>query len=386
MSINRGKRMKAVTYQGFLKVKVKEVEEPKIKNPEDIIVKITHSSICGSDLHFYHGMITSLEKDYILGHESIGIVENIGQDVERLKKGDKVVIPFNIACGKCKYCQSDLESQCSEVNNEGEMGACYGCSRLFGDYDGSQAEYVRVPFANYAPFKVPDNNELPDEELVLLTDALPTAYWGVDNAGVKMGDTVIILGCGPIGLLAQKIAWLKGAKRVIAVDRLTYRLEHSKKWNHTECFNFEENLELSNLLLEITNGGADVVIDCVGMSGKMAPIEVVETALQIQGGALGAIQFASQVVRKGGTIQLVGTYGLRYNHFPLGDLFNRNITLKMGLAPVIHHIPFLYDMIKYKHLNIGDIITHKIPLAEAEHAYKIFHGRKEQCLKIILHP
>ncbi|MGJ7922102.1 alcohol dehydrogenase catalytic domain-containing protein [Neobacillus sp. LXY-4] len=378
--------MKAVTYQGIFNVKVKEVPEPIIKNAEDIIVKVTHASICGSDLHSYHGMVPSLEENYVLGHEAIGIVEETGREVSRLKKGDKVVLPFNIACGKCIYCQNQLESQCANVNNEGEIGACYGCSRLFGDYFGSQAEYVRVPFANFSPYKIPENNEIPDEQLVLLTDAIPSAFWGVQNGGVKKGDTVIVLGCGPIGLIAQKLAWINGAKRVIAVDRLDYRLEHSKIWNKTECFNFEKNEELPSLLLELTEGGADVVIDCVGMSGKMKPVEIVETALRLQGGALGAITFASQVIRKGGTVMLVGMYGSRYNTFPLGDFFTRNITLKMGIAPAIHSVPTLYRLLQTKQLDVSDIISHRLPLEEAEHAYSIFHKREENCLKIILQP
>jgi S-(hydroxymethyl)glutathione dehydrogenase / alcohol dehydrogenase len=378
--------MKAVTYQGFLRVKVKEVPDPKIKNPDDIIVKVTNASVCGSDLHAYHGMLPSLEKDYILGHEAVGVVEELGSEVNLLKKGDKVVIPFNIACGKCIYCRNNLESQCMNVNNEGEIGACYGCSRLFGDYNGSQAEYVRVPFANFSPFRIPDNNNIPDEELVLLTDALPTAYWGVNNSEIKKGDTVIVLGCGPIGMISQKLAWIKGAKRVFAIDYIPYRLEHSKKWNSTETYNLDNNPELSSLLLELTEGGADVVIDCVGMSGKMKKIEMLETALHIQGGALGAIQFASQVVRKGGIIQLIGMYGIRYNQFPLGDLFTRNVTLKMGIAPVIHTVPMLYQMLNNKQINVADIISHKLPLVKGEYAYKLFNLRKENCLKIILQP
>lgn len=378
--------MKAVTYQGFMDVQVKDVPEPEIKSSEDIIVKVTHASICGSDLHFYHGMVPSLKKGTVIGHEAIGMVQEIGDNVTKLKKGDKIIIPFNIACGKCYYCKNKLESLCTIANKVGEIGACYGCSRLFGDYNGSQAEYVRVPFANFSPFKVPVDNQVDDDELLLLTDALPTAYWGVNNGGVKKGDVVIVLGCGPIGLLTQKLAWLRGAKRVIAIDRIPYRIEHSKKWNNTECFNIEENRDLAELLREITQGGADVVIDCVGMSGKMSMFEMVETALQLQGGALGSIEFASQIVRKGGTIQLVGTYGLRYNQFPLGDLFSRNITLKMGIAPAIHTIPFLYDLLKNKQLKVRDIISHKFPLIEAEHVYKIFNSRKEHCLKIILQP
>lgn len=378
--------MKAVTFQGFLDVKVKEVDKPKIKESEDVIVRITHTSICGSDLHSYHGMIPSMGKNYILGHEAIGIVEEIGSSVTQVKIGDKVVIPFNIACGKCKYCRADLESQCEKVNRDGEIGACYGCSRLFGDYNGSQAEYVRVPFANYGLYKIPSDNEIPDEQLVLLADAIPTAFWGVTNSGVKLDDTVIVLGCGPIGLLVQKFAWLNGAKRVIAVDTLNDRLDHSKHWNHTEGFNLAEFDDLGNHLLDITDGGADVVIDCVGMSGRMKTIEVIETALRLQGGALGAVEFASQVVKKGGTVMLLGFYGTRYNAFPLGDFFVRNITLKMGLTPAIHTLPYIYDLLKHKSLDVADIVTHRFPLDQAENAYRLFNSRKDNVLKIILQP
>lgn len=378
--------MRAVTYQGFMDIKVKDMPKPEIKNNDDIIVKVTHTSICGSDRHFYHGMIPSMEKDYIVGHEAVGIVHEIGPDVHHVKIGDKVVIPYNIACGQCVNCINKLESQCLRSNQDGEIGSCYGCSRIYGDYSGTQAEYVRVPFANFGVFKIPEHNEVADEELLLLSDAYSTAYWGVNQAGVKSGDTVIVLGCGPIGLITQKIAWYKGAKRVIAVDHVPYRLEHAIKWNHVEAFNFQENIELKHHLNEITKGGADVVIDCVGMSGKMKPIEIMETALRLQGGALGAIEFASQVIRIGGTIQLVGIYGTRYNQFPLGDFFARNITLKMGLASVIHLIPFLYDLLQTKKLQLNDVITHQLPLEEAEHAFRIFNSHIENCLKIILKP
>ncbi|WP_226666567.1 alcohol dehydrogenase catalytic domain-containing protein [Metabacillus litoralis] len=378
--------MKAVTYQGFMDMKVKDVQVPVIQNPDDIIVKVTHASICGSDLHFYHGMIPSLEKGSIIGHEAIGIVEEVGTGITKVAKGDKVVIPYNIACGVCENCRNKLESQCKIANSEGEIGACYGCSRLYGDYSGSQAEFVRVPFANFTPFKVPDSNQVTDEELLLLCDALPTAYWGITQSGMKKGDTVIVIGCGPIGLLTQKLAWLKGAKRVIAVDRIPYRIDHSVKWNNTEGFNIDTQELLSEMIRELTNGGADVVIDCVGMSGKMTAIEMVETALQLQGGALGTIEFASQVVKIGGTIQLIGIYGLRYNQFPLGDLFARNISLKMGLAPAVHNMPTLYHLLQNDELNTKDVITHTFPLSEAEHAYRIFNRRKQKCLKIILKP
>lgn len=380
--------MKAVTYQGILKVEVKNVPDPVIQLPDDIIVRVTASSICGSDLHLYHGMIPSLEKDYVIGHEAVGIVEELGREVNGLKKGDKVVIPFNVACGHCFYCENGLESQCDETNKEEkpEAGAMFGCSRLYGDYFGSQAEWLRVPFANFTRFKVPDDNELSDEVLVLLADAIPTAYWGVTDAGVKPGDTVIVIGSGPIGLLTQKFSWLKGASRVIAIDRIPYRLEHARRTNGVEVYNFEETKELSDLLLELTKGGADVVIDCVGASGKMSPIEFAETALFLQGGGLTAIKMASQVVRKGGVVQLVGVYGLRYNGFPLGDFFARNITLKMGYAPAIHHTKYLYELLKKEKMKVDDIITHHMPLTDGEKAYQVFNKRKDHALKIILKP
>ncbi|RXT15471.1 alcohol dehydrogenase catalytic domain-containing protein [Ammoniphilus sp. CFH 90114] len=378
--------MKALTYQGIMNVGITHVQDPVIQAQDDMIIRVTHSSICGSDLHFYYGMIPSMEKGFILGHETIGIVEDLGAGVHHLKKGDKVVIPYCIACGQCSFCQEGLESQCDVSNREAEVGSAFGCSRLFGDYDGGQAELLRVPFANYTSFLIPQDNEIADEELLLLTDALPTAYWSVLHAGVKPGDTVIVLGSGPIGLLTQKLAWLLGAERVIAIDHVPYRLEHAQRTNKVEAFNFKEVDDLGLLLKEETRGGADVVIDCVGMNGVFTPLELVQTALMLQGGAMGAIRMASQVVRKGGTIQLTGIYGIRYQGFPLGDLFSRNITLKMGLNPATHLIPPLYRMLREKKLVANDIITHQLGLKEAERAYDIFAHKKEGCIKVILKP
>src|SRR5690606_15286829 len=263
----------------------------------------------------------NMPKDFIIGHEPMGIVEEVGPEVTRVKKGDRVIIPFNVACGQCWYCTHELESQCDNANPHGDAGAYLGYSETFGGYAGGQAEYLRVPYANFMPFKVPDDCEMEDEKLLFLSDILPTAYWGVDNAGVKEGDTVIVLGCGPVGLLAQKFAWLKGAKRVIAVDYIGYRLEHAKRTNQVEIVNFEDEKNIGNHLKEMTQGGADVVIDCVGMDGKKTLMEHVQSMLMLQGGTMGALLIASQAVRKGGTIQVVGVYGMRYNAFPLGDLF-----------------------------------------------------------------
>ncbi|WP_139491223.1 zinc-dependent alcohol dehydrogenase [Brevibacillus dissolubilis] len=378
--------MKAVTYQGIKDVQVKEVPDPTIQDREDVIVRITSTGICGSDLHLVHGFIPNMYEGYVIGHEPMGIVEEVGPDVTKLKKGDRVIVPFTVACGRCYYCEHHLESQCDNSNPHGEAGGYFGYSGTYGNHAGGQAEFLRVPFGNFTPFKVPEDCEMEDEKILFLSDILPTAYWGVDNAGVKPGDTVIVLGCGPVGLLAQKFAWLKGAKRVIAVDYIQYRLDHAKKMNNVEIIDFTKIDNVGRYLKEITGGGADVVIDCVGMDGKMTVVEMMESALKLQGGAMGAIVIASQAVRKGGTIQLVGVYGARYNAFPLGDLFARNITVKMGQAPVIHYIPELYQMIKEEKFDPTDIITHRLPLAQAQHAYDIFDEKTDGCIKVVLKP
>jgi len=378
--------VKAVTYQGIKNVEVREVKDPNIKNPDDIIVKITSSAICGSDLHLIHAMIPNLPTDYVIGHEPMGIVEEVGPEVTKLKKGDRVIIPFNVSCGHCWYCTHDLTSQCDNGNPHGQGSGFFGYSETTGGYAGGQAEYMRVPFGNFTPFKVPETCEVEDEKLVLLADAAPTAYWSVDHAGVKSGDTVIVLGCGPVGLLAQKFAWLKGAKRVIAVDYINYRLQHAKRTNKVEIVNFEDHENVGDYLLEMTKGGADIVIDAVGMDGKMTPMEFLASGLKLHGGAMGAIVIASQAVRKGGTIQLTGVYGGRYNAFPLGDIFQRNVDIKTGQAPVIPYMSFLYDKINKREMDISDIITHVLPLDQAKHGYEVFDTKTEDCIKVILKP
>ncbi|WP_062356691.1 zinc-dependent alcohol dehydrogenase [Bacillus kwashiorkori] len=378
--------MKAVTYQGLKNVEVKNVEDPKIEKPGDMIIKITSTAICGSDLHLIHGMIPNMPFNFVIGHEPMGIVEEVGPEVKNVKKGDRVVIPFTISCGKCWFCQNDLESQCDNSNENGEIGAFFGYSETFGGIPGGQAEYLRVPFADYSSFVIPEEAELEDEQVLFLSDVIPTAYWGVDNAGVKKGDVVVVLGCGPIGLMTQKFAWMKGAKRVIAVDYIGYRLAHAKRTNNVEIIDFTKHPNTGEYIREITKGGADIVIDCVGLDGKMTFLEQVGSALKLQGGAMGAIIIASQAVRKGGTIQLVGVYGSRYNQFPLGDLFSRNITLKMGQAPVNHYMPKLFNLIKEGKIDPTDIITHRLPLTEAEYAYEVFDEKKDNCIKVVLKP
>ncbi|OAS83255.1 zinc-dependent alcohol dehydrogenase [Metabacillus litoralis] len=377
--------MKAVTYQGPNNVKVKEVEDAKLEKRDDVIVKITSTAICGSDLHLYQGNMP-LPEGYIIGHEPMGIVEEVGPNVTKVKKGDRVVVPFNVSCGECIYCQHDMTSQCDNSNPHYDSGGYFGYTEKFGNHPGGQAEYLKVPFGDFTPFLIPETCELEDESLLFLSDVLPTAYWSIEHGGVKKGDTVIVLGCGPVGLMTQKFAWMKGAKRVIAIDHLEYRLNHAKKMNSVEVFDFTEYPDMGEHLKEITHGGADVVIDCVGMDGKKSPLEFIEQKLKLQGGTLGPIQISTKAVRKYGTVQITGVYGANYNNFPLGAFFTRNITLKMGQAPVIPIMPKLFDMIMNKEFDPKEIITHKIALDEADHAYKLFNDHQDNCIKVILKP
>ncbi|MFC5406293.1 zinc-dependent alcohol dehydrogenase [Cohnella soli] len=377
--------MKAVTYQGPNSVEVSNVKDAAIEKNDDVIVKITSTAICGSDLHLFQGNFP-LPKGYVIGHEPMGIVEEVGPEVSRVKKGDRVVIPFNVACGQCHYCKHDMESQCDNSNPHYDSGGYFGYTEKFGNYPGGQAEYLRVPYGNFLPLVIPPTCELEDESLLFLSDVLPTAYWSVENAGVKSGDVVVVLGCGPVGLMAQKFAWMKGAKRVIAIDYLPYRLEHAKRVAQTETFDFTAYDDMGEHLKEITQGGSDVVIDCVGMDGKKSPLEYIGQKLKLQGGTIGPIQIATKAVRKFGTVQITGVYGGNYNVFPLGAFFARNITLKMGQAPVVHFMPELYNKIVAGEFDPKAIITHRLPLDQAEHAYRIFNGREENCIKVVLKP
>ncbi|WP_217596748.1 zinc-dependent alcohol dehydrogenase [Cohnella sp. GbtcB17] len=382
--------MRAVTFQGSKDIQVKEVEDPRLKQKDDIIVRITSTAICGSDLHIYLGGMPT-HKDFVIGHEPMGIIEEVGPEVTRVKKGDRVVIPFNVSCGKCYYCEHDMESQCDNSNphpplKEIDSAGYLGYTERYGNYPGGQAEYLHVPYGNFMPLVIPESCELPDEALLFLSDVLPTAYWSVENAGVKPGDTVTVLGCGPVGLMVQKFAAMKGAMRIIAVDNVPYRLEHARRMNNVETINFEDYDEVALHIREITKGGTDVVIDCVGMDGKKNALEKIGQKLKLQGGTLSAIDIAMDAVRKFGTIQLTGVYGALYNMFPLGHMFERNLTVKMGQAPAIHYMPKLLDMIVNGEFDPTEIVTHRIPLDQASDAYKIFNEKEDGCIKVVLKP
>lgn len=379
--------MKAVTFQGSKDVQVKEVADAKLEKSDDIVVKITTTAICGSDLHIYRGAVPT-RKGYVIGHEPMGIVEEVGPDVTHVKKGDRVVIPFNVACGDCFYCQNDMESQCDNANENPEVdsGGYFGFTERYGDWAGGQAEYLRVPFGNYLPFKIPESSELEDEALLFLSDVLPTAWWSVTNSGMKKGDTVTVLGCGPVGLMAQKFAWMLGAKRVIAVDHVPYRLKKAIQMNQVEAYNFEDFDHMGKHIREVTNGGADVVIDCVGMDGKMSLADKAQQKLKLQGGTLSALDIGLEAVRKFGTIQMTGVYGSSYNNFPLGNIFERNVQLKMGQAPVVHLMPMLYKKIEQGEFDPTEIITHRMNLDQAADAYELFHDHQDDSIKFVLKP
>lgn len=377
--------MKAVTFQGKEAMETKNVDAPQIQEQSDMIVRITASGICGSDLHLYKGGIMP-ENDYVVGHEPMGIVEEVGSNVKNRKKGDRVVIPFNVGCGECFYCTHQMESQCDNSNPHGEVGGLFGFGEQNGNHPGGQAEYLRVPYADFSSFKVPESSELDDEQVVLLSDVIPTSYWSVEKAGVKEGDTVIVLGAGPIGLMTQKFAWLKGAKRVIAVDHVDYRLQHAKKTNNVETYSFASKEEIGKLLHEETKGGAEVVIDCVGMDGNVPPNTEFGSEMDNQFGTISPIITASQAVRKFGTVQLTGVYGTDANNFPLGDFFMRNINLSMGQAPVVHIMPKLYEMVEANEFDPTDIITHRVKLEDAAQAYDTFDRKEEDSLKFIFKP
>ncbi|MCI3028130.1 glutathione-dependent formaldehyde dehydrogenase [Desemzia sp. C1] len=379
--------MRAVTWQGNEKMEVKTVPDPTIEEPTDMIVRITATAICGSDLHLYHNGKPVMEEDYVVGHEPMGIVEEVGSAVTKVKKGDRVVIPFNIGCGECHFCAHHMESQCdnSNPNPMFDQGGLFGFGKMNGNYPGGQAEYLRVPFADFTSFVVPESN-LPDEKVLFLSDILPTAYWSVEHSGMKAGDTVIVLGSGPVGLFVQQFAKMKGAARVIAVDNVDHRLQHAKKMNGVETVNFSNVSEVGDQLYEMTKGGAEIVIDCVGMDGVKPLKEKAKDFVSLQSGSYSPIQTASEAVKKFGTIMVTGVYMTPAANFPFHNIFTRNVDIKSGQAPVIHLMPKIYDMIEKDMFDPTSIITHTMPLERAAEAYDIFDKKADDNIKVVLKP
>ena len=330
----------------------------------------------------------------IVGHEFMGEVVESGKAITNLKKGDRVVVPFPISCGQCFFCQHDLYPHCENSNDkhygpEGALldqkgAALFGYTNLYGGYPGGQAEYVRVPYADVGPRKIPDH--LSDEKALFLTDIFPTGYTAVDWADLKGGETVVVFGCGPVGIMAQKSAWLKGAGRVIGVDIQPYRLEQAKKSAKSEVINAAKD-DVVQIVRDMTQGrGADVCIDAVGMEADRSVLEKVLNTVRLQAGSTNVIENCFSAVRRGGVVSVVGVYGSYYDKFPLGQFFDKGLTLKAGQAPVQHYIDDLLKLVAEEKVELDDIITHRFPLSEAPHAYKIFNNKEDDCVKVVLKP
>jgi alcohol dehydrogenase len=385
--------MKAAVFHKIGDISVDNVPDPGIEAPDDIILKVTSTAICGSDLHIYDGFFPQL-RDQVLGHEFMGIVEEVGPAVKKVKKGDRVVVPFPIACGQCFFCAHDLPGHCEQTNPdhygpEGDMmkgkgGGLFGYTDLYGGYNGGQAEYVRVPKANYGPKIIPDG--LSDDQVLFLTDIFPTGWTAVDWGEVKGGETVVIFGSGPVGLMAQKAAWLRGAKRVIAVDPLDYRLNKAKEVNKVETLNAHDE-HLMEKLREMTNGrGPDVAIDAVGTEAERSFLEKAKAVWNAEKGTMKVIDWCTQAVRRGGIVSVVGVYGSPYDNFPIHRIFDKGLIMKFGQAPVQKYIDHLFEIVRDGKVVLDDIITHKIPLSDATRGYDMFKNKVDDCVKVVLKP
>ena len=378
--------MKALSYYGKNDVRVVEKPDPRIEHPRDAIVRITTSAICGSDLHLYHGLVPDTRVGHTFGHECVGVVEEVGGEVGNLRPGDRVVVPFNIACGRCFFCRERLWSQCEAANPYSELGGIYGYSHTTGGYDGAQAEYVRVPFADVGPRKL---DGVSDAQGVMLADVFPTGYFAAEMAGIRPGDTVCVFGCGPIGLFAQKCArQFFGAERVIAVDHVPYRLEFAARHCGAETLNFRQVGDVVGHVKEMTGGrGPDSCIDAVGLEAEGSLLHKVTGALFSQAGSPTALAWAMNAVRPGGTLSIVGVYGPPFNHFlPIGWAVNRNLTIRMGQCNVLNYIDDLLARTERGEIDPAFIATHELPLDETPHGYEIFERKQDGAVKVLLKP
>jgi alcohol dehydrogenase len=377
--------VRALTYRGPYKVRVAEKPEPVIEHPNDAIVRVTRAAICGSDLHLYHGMMPDTRVGMTFGHEFVGIVDQVGPSVQHLTVGDRVMVPFNIYCGSCYYCARGLYANCHNVNpNATAVGGIYGYSHTCGGYDGGQAEYVRVPFADVGPMRLPD--WLDEDDAVLFTDALATGYFGAQLGDISEGDVVVVLGSGPVGLYAAKSAWLMGAGRVIVIDHLEYRLAKAREFASAETYNFVEFDDIVLHLKRLTDGlGADVVIDAVGAEadGNFL-MHVTSAKLKLQGGSPVALNWAIDSVRKGGTISVMGAYGPIFSSVKFGDAMNKGLTLRMNQCHVKRQWPRLLEHVRNGYLKPSDIVTHRIPLEHIAEGYHIFSAKLDDCIKPII--
>ena len=389
--------MKAVRWYGKGDVRVEDVAEPKILNPHDAIVRVTLTAICGSDLHIYDNYIPTMMKGDILGHEFMGEVMDVGREVRNLKVGDRVIVPFAIACGRCFFCQEKQWSLCDNTNPNAWMleamygfagGGLFGYSHLYGGYAGGQAEYVRVSFADVRPVKL---NGVPDESALFLTDIFPTGFMAAENCEIKPGDTVAVWGCGPVGLFAMKSAWMLGASRVIAIDRFRYRLDFAAKQCNVETVNYEEVDDVYETLREMTGGrGPDCCIDAVGLEAHGKTIDAiydrVKQAMRLEQDRAHALRQALHCCRKGGTVSIPGVYGGFIDKVPFGSAFAKGLTLKMGQTHVHNYTRPLMQRIESGEIDPSFVITHRATLDDAPQMYRTFRDKQEECIKVVMRP
>ncbi|OUE32074.1 Glutathione-independent formaldehyde dehydrogenase [Clavibacter michiganensis] len=377
--------MRAMVYRGPYRIRVEEKDIPRIEHPNDAIVRVTRAAICGSDLHLYHGLLPDTRVGTTFGHEFIGVVHEVGSSVGSLSVGDRVMVPFNIYCGSCFFCARGLYSNCHNVNpNATAVGGIYGYSHTTGGYDGGQAEYVRVPFADVGPMVIPA--DIHDEDALLMTDALSTGYFGAQLGDIVEGDTVAVLGAGPVGLYAARSAWFMGAGRVIVVDQLDYRLRMAETFAHAETLDFSAVKDTVLELKRMTDGlGADVVIDAVGAEADGHALhQITGTKVKVQGGSPVALNWAIDGVRKGGTVSVMGAYGPVPAAIKFGDAVNKGITMRMNQAPVKRQWPRLMEHIRAGHLAPRDIVTHRIPLEHIAEGYHVFSAKLDDCVKTVI--
>lgn len=388
--------MRALTYHGPHRVRVETVPDPILQEPDDIILRVTATAICGSDLHLYRGKIPGTEHGEIFGHEFMGEVVEAGSAVTSVAVGDRVVVPFVIACGDCFYCHLHQYAACETTNsgrgailnkkNITPPAALFGFSNLYGGVPGGQAEYVRVPKANVGPFKVPLT--LPDDKVLFLSDILPTAWQAVQNAGLDKGSSVAIFGAGPVGLLSAACARLVGAEEIFMIDHNNYRLEFARQRYGVTPINFDDIDDPAAWIIEHTKNhrGVDAVIDAVGFEAKGSLTETVLSNLKLEGSSGKALRQCIAAVRRGGVVSVPGVYAGFIHGFMFGDAFDKGLTFKMGQTHVQAYLPRLLSLIEQGLLTPEEIVTHHMPLEDAAHGYEIFEKRKDDCRKVILVP
>jgi S-(hydroxymethyl)glutathione dehydrogenase/alcohol dehydrogenase len=374
--------MLAMNFRGPFRVRADQKPIPTIQHPRDAIVRVTRSCICGSDIHLYSGLVPDTRVGTTFGHEFTGIVVETGSEVTNLKEGDHVLVPFNIACGQCHFCKQGLYGNCHESNPQATaVGGIYGYSHTAGGYDGGQAEYVRVPYADFGPQIIPD--WMDPDDAVLLTDVVPTGYQAAEMGGIKAGDTVVVFGAGPVGLMAAKSAWLFGATRVIIIDHVEYRLEFARRFAQAEAYNFRSIDDMAVFIKKTTDGlGADVCIDAVGADASGSALHTLfGKKMLMEAGSAIALHWAINSVKKGGVVSIVGVYGPTGNIIPIGNVVNKGITIRANQASVKRLLPRLIEHIQAGRLNPKELITHRIPLQEISDAYHIFTAKLDGCIK-----